>query len=277
MGILISEFRIYVSRLLRSVGRIKDREPFLKMLYLEANKQFLKFDNEAWAKDSLDVELIHYFEAFEECEDDPVHLLILYVLISMRLDDIAYYDLNVVSVLAGALEMSKVPSSKFECYLSMFLHEPIHDCLASLTEDEQVFATMEIMDSISYEEVSNNNYKAALVVLNDYRNAPVSPIFAGDYTLENVYKVLSKFVFGPLSGEYFNEKDRQTLKRLMELERIANATEKRELMRRFAMIEEMNVRTPIQMVKIILNTIQNYHCYEQYGIDVPLDGNPIKF
>ena len=168
-----------------------------------------------------------------------------------------------ISWFIEALIFSETNPYYYTNYLTMFLNPEVYNLISEIEATELAFILAKIIEITPTKNILKNDYSTFIYYLSRQTNKLYSPLFKGNYNLNNIYSIL-KSQMEELNQKYlyFLEKDFQTLHLLKEFQYNKSTLEQEELIRKIKTIESNNNKPIISIIREILKEIKNWPIQE---------------
>lgn len=166
---------------------------------------------------------------------------------------------NFFSWFIEALIFSQTNPYNYKNYIEIFLKPEVYSLILEIETTEMSFILARLIETIPITDNFQNTISAFIYHLSKVTKNHYSPLFKGNYNLNNIYLTLkSQMNEANQKYIYFLEKDFQTLQCLLDLQNNLSNLEKEELMKRIEEIESNNDKSFLIIIREILKEVQSW-------------------
>lgn len=246
---------------------------FMQMLLAEAKRHFKKLGNDEWNYQKKDVKLFWLLSAFYEEYDDVIFQLVFFIMYSFSLSRVEDNVSEVLSCVAGVLAGREVSPHSYSAYSEMFLSQPIFDDFSSLDYESRFKCALCIVDEVSIQDVIAKRYGLVKRIISSFVDDR-SPVFMGNYSLENICKKILECMSEEANEDFFDEADEKMLA-YVNMSLVAIQADE-HLVEKIRKLEKKYASERVTLMKAVLIEIYKYCALGSKGMKILPKKDPSK-
>lgn len=239
MAQTIDKFHLHILRIIHTLERVESEDMDRRLLTLTSKRKLAKLDSQAWSKTvgKLNLSIEDYFYETEIYTFTHRERLILFLIFDYCAPILNDELLEVINYFADAFNITDVNPLNYGKYLDMLTDSEILAQIISADAADLIYLLTSIIEHVSLEDLKTKSYEGALKILCKVNDRPYSPIFKGDYSIQNVYETIRKIVEDENCRPFLTPKDISKIELLLEIDSIATSSFQKSFARKMQELE----------------------------------------